>query len=109
MTGPYYAAHVGGLTVPSPGLVLAAEIVRAPLITLSAALFVLSFRAGRRRLALITGWMLFWLRGVVPLLLPVNTLPLFLLAASGVEIFFQNFLTGTVATLAFWTPATTDC
>lgn len=107
VTGPYYASHVGGLTVPSPGLVLTAETIRAPLITLSVGLFIFSLQATKRRLALMTGLMLFWIGGVVPLLLQVNALPLLLLAASGVEIFFQNFLTGAVAALLFWTPPLT--
>jgi len=104
VTGPYYASHVGGLTVPAPELVLTAETIRAPLITLSVVLFVFSLQTTRRQLALMTGWTLFWIGGVVPLLLRVNALPLPLLAASGVEIFFQNFLTGAVAAWLFWTP-----
>lgn len=106
VTAPYYATHTGGLTVPSPELVLAAEAVRAPLIMLSVVLFVFSFRATRRRLAIVTGLMLFWIGGVIPLLLQVNALPPLLLVASGVEIFFQNFLTGAVAALLFWAPRT---
>ncbi len=43
--------------------------------------------------------MLFAIGGIVPLLYQVNALPLPLLIASAVEIFFQNFLTGIVAGL----------
>jgi hypothetical protein len=104
VTKPYYDSHTSGLTVPSGGLVLATESIRAPLMVLSAVLFVFSLEATKRRLALITGLMLFWIGGVVPLLLQVNALPLPFLLASGVEIFFQNFLTGVVTALLFWTP-----
>jgi len=104
VTGPYYASHAGGLTVPSPALVVAVESIRAPLIILSVTLFAFSFQATRRRLALITGFMLFWVGGVVPLLFQVNVLPLPLLLASGVEILFQNFSAGVVAALLLYPP-----
>jgi hypothetical protein len=97
ITQPYYAAHAGGLLVPDPGVVLAVEMVRAPLIVLSVLLLVFSFPAPSRRLMLLTGGMLFWVGGLVPLMLQVGTLPLFLLLASAVEIFLQNSLTGVVA------------
>jgi hypothetical protein len=44
-----------------------------------------------------TGWLLFAIGGIVPLVLQISSLPLLLLAASAVEIFCQNFLTGMVA------------
>lgn len=104
VTGPYYTTHAGGLTVPPTGVILAVESIRAPLIVLSVALFVLSFQASKRRIMVITGLMLFWIGGIAPLLLQVSTLPLILLAASVVEIFFQNFLTGMVTAGLLWTP-----
>jgi hypothetical protein len=104
VTEPYYISHTGGLTVPPLRWVLAVEAVRAPLIVFSIGLFIFSFRATKRRLTLMTGFMLFWIGGVVPLLFQVNILPLPLLVASGVEILFQNFLTGVVAALLLWTP-----
>jgi hypothetical protein len=97
VTRPYYESHAGGLTAPEPGVVLAAELVRAPLIVLSVLLFLLSSRDSRRRLMLTTGWLLFAVGGLVPLVLQVGSLPFFLLAASAIEIFFQNFLTGAAA------------
>jgi hypothetical protein len=97
VTGPYYETHAGGLTVPAPEVVLAAELVRAPLIILSILFFLLSVRGTRRELMIKTGWLLFAIGGIVPLVLQVSSLPLLLLAASAVEIFLQNFLTGAVA------------
>lgn len=97
VTQPFYETHTGGLNVPPPELVLSVEALRAPLIILSIGFFVISFAATQRRLALTTGILLFWVGGLVPLVLQVGTLPAPLLLASGVEIFFQNTLTGVVA------------
>jgi hypothetical protein len=97
VTKPYYESHAGGLTVPAPELVLFAELARAPLIVLSILVFLLSVRGTKRQLMVTSGWLLFAVGGIVPLVLQISTLPLFLLAASAVEIFFQNFLTGIVA------------
>lgn len=97
VTGPYYESHAGGLTVPSPEIVLMAELVRAPLIVLSVLLFLLSVHGTKRQLMIRTGWLLFAIGGIVPLVLQVSSLPLLLLAASAIEIFLQNFLTGAVA------------
>jgi hypothetical protein len=54
-------------------------------------------RGTRRQLMVKTGFLLFAIGGIVPLIWQVSSLPLFLLAASAVEIFFQNFLTGMVS------------
>lgn len=97
ITGPYYESHAGGLAVPAPEVVLMAELVRAPLIVLSILLFLLSVRGTKRQLMIRTGWLLFAIGGIVPLVLQISSLPLLLLAASAVEIFLQNFLTGVVA------------
>jgi hypothetical protein len=97
VTAPYYETHAGGLTVPAPTVVLMAELVRAPLIVLSILFFLLSVRGTKRQLMVRAGWLLFAIGGIVPLVLQVSSLPLLLLAASGVEIFLQNFLTGAVA------------
>lgn len=97
VTAPYYETHAGGLTVPAPTVVLMAELVRAPLIVLSILFFLLSVRGTKRQLMVRAGWLLFAIGGIVPLVLQVSSLPLLLLAASGVEIFMQNFLTGVVA------------
>ncbi len=97
VTGPYYESHAGGLAVPAPMVVLMAESIRAPLIVLSILFYLLSVRGTKRQLMLKTGWLLFAIGGIVPLVLQISSLPLPLLAASAVEIFLQNFLTGVVA------------
>lgn len=97
VTAPYYEAHAGGLNVPAPMVVLMAESIRAPLIVLSVLFYLLSARGTKRQLMLKTGWLLFAIGGIVPLVLQIGSLPLLLLAASAVEIFLQNFLTGVVA------------
>lgn len=43
--------------------------------------------------------LLFASGGNIPLLLQIGSLPIFLLAASAVEIFFQNFFTGVLAVM----------
>ena len=102
VTGPYYASHAGGLTVPAPATVLAVELVRAPLLILSVAPIILAAHGARRRTLLMAGMTLFWVGGVVPLTLQFGSLPALLLLASAVEIFLQNFLTGVVAGWLFW-------
>jgi hypothetical protein len=99
ITKPYYESHAGGLTVPAAQVVFVVESIRSVLIVFSVFLFLLSMRGTRRQLMLSTGWLLFAIGGIVPLSLQIGMLPLFLLAASAVEIFFQNFLTGVVAAL----------
>lgn len=106
VTGPYYASHAGGLTAPSGELVLAVELVRAPLLILSVVLLILAAHTTRGRTLLVAGMTLFWVGGVVPLTLQLGNLPLLLLLASAVEIFLQNFLTGVVAAALFWTADT---
>jgi len=105
LTGPYYATHAGGLAVPAPQVVLMAELVRAPLIVLSLVPLLFTYAIPRRRMLLLCGFLLFWIGGVVPLVLQSATLPSMLLLASGMEIFFQNFLTGVVAAGLLWTGA----
>ena len=107
VTEPYYASHAGGLTAPDAATVLRVELVRAPLLVLSIVPFVLAYRAPRRRSMLMTGLLLFWVGGVVPLVLQMGMLPLPLLLASAVEIFLQNFLTGVVAAALLWMPEET--
>jgi hypothetical protein len=97
VTKPYYESHAGGLTVPTVKIVLMAELVRAPLIILSVLFFLLSMRGTKRDLMVRTGWLIFAIGGIIPVVSQISTLPLFLLAASAVEIFCQNFLTGAVA------------
>jgi hypothetical protein len=97
VTRPYYETHAGGLTVPAPEIVLVLETVRGLLIVFSVLLFLLTVRGTRRQLMVKTGWLLFAVGGIIPLVWQISSLPLFLLFASGIEIFFQNFLTGVVA------------
>jgi len=97
VTKPYYETHAGGLTVPAIDIVLVVESIRSILIVFSVFLFLLSIRGTRTQLMVSTGWLLFAIGGIIPLILQIGTLPIFLLAASAVEIFFQNFLTGVVA------------
>jgi hypothetical protein len=97
VTKPYYESHAGGLTVPAPEVVVLLESIRGVLIVFSILLFLLSVRGTRRQLMTRTGWLLFAIGGIIPLMWQINSLPLFLLFASGIEIFFQNFCTGVVA------------
>lgn len=99
ITKPYYESNVGGLTVPTPSNVLAAELIRGPLIVLSVLPFLLTWRMGKMRLIIFTGLILFSIGGLLPLTMQASALPFFLLAASAIEIFFQNFSTGAVAAL----------
>lgn len=97
VTRPYYASHAGGLTVPPTQTILAVESIRCLFIVFSVFLFLLSARGNKRQLVISTGWLLFAIGGIVPLFWQVGVLPLPLLLASAVEIFFQNFSTGVVA------------
>lgn len=97
VTGPYYETHAGGLFVPAPDVILKAELTRAPMIVLSILPFLLAYPASKKRAAFLAGMILFAVGGVAPLLMQVSALPLVLLAASAVEIFLQNYLTGVVA------------
>jgi hypothetical protein len=97
VTKPYYESHAGGLAVPAPELVFIIEPIRGLLIVFSVLLFLLSVRGTRRQLMVSTGWLIFAIGGIIPLIWQISALPLFLLFASGIEIFFQNFLTGAVA------------
>lgn len=108
VTGPYYATHVGGLAVPAPQVVLMAELARAPLIVLSLVPLLFTYAIPRRRMLALCGFLLFWVGGVVPLVLQSTNLPPALLVASGIEIFFQNFLTGVVVAGLLWTGRAPD-
>jgi hypothetical protein len=69
----------------------------APLIVLSVLPLLLGVRWSPPRRMIVVGLLLFVIGGIVPLLEQVNTLPIFLLVASGWEIFFKNMSTGLVA------------
>jgi hypothetical protein len=97
VTGPYYETHAGGLIVPAQEIILKAELIRAPMMSLSIIPFLLNFPASKKRMASLAGIILFVAGGVMPLLMQVGTLPLVVLAASTVEIFCGNFSIGVVA------------
>jgi len=97
VTKPYYESHAAGLAVPAPEIVFIIESIRSLFIVFSVFLFLLSIRGTRRQLMVMTGWLLFAIGGIIPLVWQIGTLPFLLLVASAVEIFFQNFLTGVVA------------
>ena len=99
VTGPYYESHAGGLEVPVLSTILVAELIRSVLIILSILPLLLSVQTGKKRLILLSGLILFSAGGLVPLTMQAGALPFVLLAASAVEIFFQNFLVGAVAAL----------
>lgn len=99
VTEPYYESHTGGLEVPVLSTILTAELIRSVLIILSILPFLLSVKAEKKHLVLLSGLILFSVGGLVPLTMQAVTLPFVLLAASAVEIFFQNFLTGALAAL----------
>lgn len=103
VTGPYYESH-GGLAVPPPGTVLAVEAIRSVMIILSILPLVLSLNAPPKRAALFCGFLLFFVGGLLPLFTQTAAMPPLLLVASGVEIFFQNFLAGAVAGLLLQRP-----
>lgn len=103
VTGPYYEAH-GGLAVPPPGTVIAVASVRAVLIIFSLLPLIRSLNASRKGAALLCGFLLFAIGGLLPLLSQTAALPPGLLIASGMEIFFQNFLTGALAALLLTRP-----
>jgi hypothetical protein len=90
VTHPYYASHHNALQVPSAQTLLAAEAVRAPLLVLAVMPLVLTASLTRRQLAICGAATLFIIGGVVPLLHQAGALPMFLLVASGWEIFLQN-------------------
>ena len=99
VTKPYYDAHAGGLAIPSTEIVLIAETVRGVMIVLSILPFLLTVSKPTRVRAVWAGSILFVVGGIVPLLYQVSSLPILLLVASGIEIFFQNFSTGMVTAL----------
>jgi hypothetical protein len=98
VTGPYYETH-SGLTVPAADTVIAVEAVRSVIIILSILPLITTLSLPKRRLTTLCGFLLFMIGGVLPLLMQTGALPPVLLVASGVEIFFQNFITGVVAAL----------
>lgn len=89
VTGPYYAAHAGGLTTPPPPIVLAVAVGEGLLLTVGSIPFAAAVTGSPRGRAITCGIALWVLGGVVPLL-QAASLPDVLRAASAVEIFFQK-------------------
>jgi hypothetical protein len=89
VTGPYYAAHAGGLTRPEPSTVLAVAATEGFLLTLGAIPLARALTGSRRARALACGLAL-WILGAVVPLLQAASLPDVLRLASAVEIFFQK-------------------
>lgn len=103
VTEPYYASHTGGLTVPEPAMVWLVEAIRAPMIVFSIIPFIRIYPArGPGQRIVLSGFLLFWIGGVVPLMFQAMALPAILLITSGIEIFFQNFCTGAIIAFLFW-------
>ena len=102
VTEPYYHSQAFNLSIPSASTVIIFQFLRAPLIVLSVILFISSINIEKRKLIVITGLMLFWIGGIVPLSMQILSLPLILVVASAVEIFFQNFLTGALAVILLY-------
>lgn len=99
VTRPFYEAQGAPLAVPEAQITLQAELIRAILIVLSVLPFLLTAQMPIRRLAVLSGLLLFVIGGIVPLTWQAGSLALPLLLASAVEIFCQNFTTGVVAAL----------
>lgn len=99
ITKIYYSTHNFGLNIPAPKTVFLVELIRSPLIIISILPLIITLDVSKKLRAILSGTVLFIIGGIIPLLQQLNSLPLFLLMASSVEIFFQNFLTGIVAAL----------
>lgn len=95
-TGPYYRAGVAGLLVPPPALVFVAAIVEGAILPITVAPLAYSLSGSRRRRALLGGYTLAVLGGIVPLIV-APSLPLLLRVASAIEIMFQKAPAGAAA------------
>lgn len=105
ITGPYYQTHTG-LQVPAAQTVILVASFRSVIIILSLLPLITALQLPKGKRALLCGFLLFVIGGVLPLATQTSVLPPILLLASGVEIFFQNFLTGAVAALLLGRPGT---
>lgn len=97
----YDKANMGGLSVPGALDILKIEPVRGLLMVLSVLPLILFSDWSRTVKAILAGGVLFVVGGVVPLMAQIHVLPKALLIASGIEIFFQNFLTGALTAFLF--------
>ncbi len=87
-----------GLTLPPPGMIFLALLVRGPLFGLGSVFIVRSVGGPRRGLSVWLGLLLFVVGGLAPYLeTTFRTMPLGFNLATLAELFLQNFLTGIVA------------
>jgi hypothetical protein len=91
-----------GLSLPPAGMIFLAQLIRGPLFGLGSLIILRTTRAPRQALAVWLGILLFIVGGVGPYLeVTFRTLPMGFNLATMTEVFFQNFLTGIVATNLF--------
>lgn len=95
VTRAYYETH-RSLATPPWYTILWVELIRGVMIVCSVLTLIRGLDASRRKLMVTTGFLLFIIGGIIPLNMQVGILPFTFLAASAVEIFFQNFITGAV-------------
>ncbi|MCU7550886.1 hypothetical protein OCK74_17330 [Chitinophagaceae bacterium LB-8] len=99
VTRPYYETH-SSLAVPELSTVIQVASFRSLLLIASILPLITLLHLPRRKMAFTCGMILFVIGGIIPLCMQAGMLPTKLLIASGIEIFFQNFLTGAVAAVA---------
>jgi hypothetical protein len=102
-TKPFYENNPQyGLSLPPPGVIFLAQLIRGPLFGLGSLFIVRATKAPRRQLAIWLGILLFIVGGVGPYIeVTFRTMPLGFNLATLTEISFQNFLTGVVAANLF--------
>jgi Na+/melibiose symporter-like transporter len=100
VTGPYYAAHAGGLTRPEPSLVLVLAVIEGFLMALGTIPLARRLAGSGQARGLACGLVLWVLGGVVPLL-QASGVPDVVRVASAVEILFQKVPLGIAAVRLF--------
>lgn len=91
-----------GLSLPQPGIIFLAQMIRGPLFGLGAFSITRTVQGPRRQVAVWLGSLLFIVGGVAPYLeTTFRTMPMGFNVATLTEIFLQNFLTGVVAAFLF--------
>ena len=100
-TGEYYRAGLNGLAVPETSVILTILPIRAVLLVASIVPLTLSMVTNLKNKIMAVGMALFIIGGLNPMLQQIGNLPAVLIAASTVEMFFQNFFCGLVTAIAF--------
>jgi hypothetical protein len=91
-----------GLSLPQPGTIFLAQMIRGPLFGLAALFITRTVQRPRRQIAVWLGTLLFIVGGVAPYLeTTFRTMPTGFNVATLTEIFLQNFLTGVVAAFLY--------